>query len=55
MYVVCKDHLYEAIDDFVDVYEMPPDLYRLGEVTFTDWAQPSYCDMCSNPPVYLVV
>ena len=26
MYVVCPHHLDEAIDEFVEVYEMPPDL-----------------------------
>lgn len=55
MYVVCSQHLDQAIDEFVEVYEMPPDLYKLEMVSFTDWTCPSTCDFCSNPPVYLVV
>lgn len=55
MYVVCDEHLEEAIDKFVDVYEMPPDLYLLEKVFFTDWTAPKRCDMCDRPPKYLVV
>ena len=31
MYVVCPEHLDQAIDEFVEVYEMPPDLYTPGQ------------------------
>lgn len=55
MYVVCADHLEEAIDEFVDIYETPPDLYELERVSFTDWSVPSHCTFCKKPPVYLVV
>jgi len=55
MYVVCPEHLDQAIDDFVDIYEMPPDLYLLEKVSFTDWTAPHRCDFCEQPPVYLVV
>jgi CxxH/CxxC protein (TIGR04129 family) len=55
VYVVCSKHLEEAIDEFVEIYEMPPDIYRLGEVSFTDWTAPSTCDFCDAPPKYLVV
>ncbi|WZL73076.1 CxxH/CxxC protein [Clostridiaceae bacterium 35-E11] len=55
MYVVCAEHLTEAIDEFVEVYEQPPDLYELDKVTFTDWTSPHTCDFCDIPPKYLVV
>ncbi|MGI6365691.1 MAG: CxxH/CxxC protein [Bacillota bacterium] len=55
MYVVCPHHLDEAIDEFVEVYEMPPDLYLLDKVSFSDWSAPRHCDFCGRAPVYLVV
>ncbi|MBO8168588.1 MAG: CxxH/CxxC protein [Thermoanaerobacteraceae bacterium] len=55
MYVVCAEHLDRAIDEFVEVYESPPDLYILDEVSFTDWITPSTCDFCDRAPHYLVV
>lgn len=55
MYVVCREHLDDAIEEFVEVYEQPPDLYELDKVTFTDWTQPSRCSFCNKPPRYLVV
>lgn len=55
MYVVCADHLEQAIDEFVEVYETPPDLYELDAVSLTDWSAPSHCTFCSNAPVFLVV
>ncbi|MTI93932.1 MAG: CxxH/CxxC protein [Firmicutes bacterium] len=55
MYVVCSQHLDQAIDEFVEVYESPPDLYLLEKVSFTDWTTPRHCDLCSQPPEYLVV
>ncbi|MGB9780824.1 CxxH/CxxC protein [Caldanaerobacter sp.] len=55
MYVVCEKHLEDAIEEFVEVYEQPPDIYRLDEVSFTDWLVPHKCDFCDEPPKYLVV
>ncbi|HHY36199.1 MAG TPA: CxxH/CxxC protein [Firmicutes bacterium] len=55
MYCVCAEHLDQAIDEFVEVYEMPPDIYRLNQVSFTAWEAPATCNFCSRPPQYLVV
>lgn len=55
MYVVCREHLERAIDEFVEIYEMPPDIYKLDQVSFTDWDVPSKCNFCDKPPGYLVV
>jgi CxxH/CxxC protein (TIGR04129 family) len=55
VYVVCEEHLERALDEFVEIYEMPPDLYELESVSTTDWAAPSCCTFCSKPPKYLVV
>ncbi len=55
MYVVCEQHLERALDDFVEVYGSPPDLYLLDKVSFTDWISPASCDFCHLPPKYLVV
>ena len=55
MYVVCGEHLEEAIEDFVEIYEQPPDIYELEKISFTDWMAPKDCDLCSKIPKYLVV
>ena len=55
MYVVCIEHLEQAIDEFVDVSEAPPDLYELDNVSLTDWSTPSHCTFCDRAPRYLVV
>lgn len=55
MYVVCNEHLENAIEEFVDVYEQPPDLYELEVVKFTEWSAPKTCDFCDRVPRYLVV
>jgi len=55
MYVVCNQHLEDAIEEFVDTYEQPPDLYELEAVSFTDWMAPSTCHYCDHMPKYLVV
>ena len=55
MYVVCDEHIEEAIDEFVEIYEMPPDIYFLDKVSFTDWIAPQRCDKCDVSPKYLIV
>jgi len=55
VYVVCNEHIERAIDEFVEVYESPPDIYVLKDLNFTDWTAPSHCDFCSAAPIYLVV
>lgn len=55
MYVVCKEHLEQAIDEFIELYESPPDLYLLEQIHFSDWVAPKCCDFCSGAPIYLVV
>ena len=55
MYVVCNEHLEDAIEEFVEVFEQPPDIYELEKVSFTDWASPHNCNYCERPPKYLVL
>lgn len=55
MFVVCKEHLELAIDQFVDEYEDAPDIYKLEEVRFTAWENPAKCEYCSEYPIFLVV
>jgi CxxH/CxxC protein (TIGR04129 family) len=55
MYVVCEAHIEMALDDFVDEFEMAPDVYRLADVSFTGWQSPSHCEYCGRQPVYLIV
>lgn len=55
MFVVCEEHLDEAIDDFLEEFEEPPDLYNLEDVTFTRWTAPPTCQFCDRAPKYLVV
>ncbi|AFS79819.1 CxxH/CxxC protein, BA_5709 family [Gottschalkia acidurici 9a] len=55
MYVVCNEHLEDALDEFVDDYEQSPDIYELDKVSFTDWSSPHKCDYCNDPPRFLVV
>lgn len=55
VYVVCKDHLDEAIEEFLDAYEASPDIHRLKDITFTEWTAPPVCHFCSRAPEFLVV
>ncbi|MEW6724161.1 MAG: CxxH/CxxC protein [Bacillota bacterium] len=56
MYVVCKEHLEEAIDAFLEVYEdQAPDIYLLADLYFSEWTAPCTCEFCDKPPKYLVV
>jgi CxxH/CxxC protein (TIGR04129 family) len=55
MYVVCKEHLDIAIDEFVDEFEDAPDLVDLTETRFSAWEPPAHCDFCKDPPRFLVV
>ena len=55
MYVICEQHLEQAIDEFIDEYECSPDVYVLTEVHFKAWTQPAMCDKCQTEPKYLVI
>lgn len=55
MYVVCNEHLEDAIENFLETYEQTPDIYELEKVSFTDWDSPHSCNYCERPPKYLVV
>ncbi len=55
MYVVCADHLEEAIDEFLEEFGVPPDLYELEDLSCTDWTAPEQCQFCERVPEYLVV
>lgn len=55
MYVVCKEHLELAIDQFVDEYEDAPDIVDLEKVRFSAWEPPSHCEQCQEPGRFLVV
>lgn len=55
MFVVCIDHLEDAIDQFIDEYEEAPDVYKLKDVRFTAWENPAHCEYCQQYPTYLVV
>ncbi len=55
MFVVCRNHVEQAIDEFIDMHETPPDVYRLDSVSFTDWTVPKQCDRCGEAPEFLVV
>ena len=55
MFVVCYKHLEDAIDEFIEVYEQPPDLYELEKTSFGEWTKPNYCDFCEEQPKYLIV
>ncbi|KAB3532174.1 CxxH/CxxC protein [Alkaliphilus serpentinus] len=55
MFVVCNKHLEDAIEEFIEVYEQPPDIYELEKTSFTEWTAPAKCHCCDEPPKYLVV
>jgi CxxH/CxxC protein (TIGR04129 family) len=55
MYVVCKDHLEIAIDEFVDEYEEAPDIVDLEKVQFPRWEPPEHCEHCKEDARFLVV
>jgi CxxH/CxxC protein (TIGR04129 family) len=55
MYVVCKEHLELAIDQFVDEYEDAPDIVDLEAVHFSAWERPDHCERCAEQARFLVV
>lgn len=55
MYVVCKEHVEIAIENFVDEYEDAPDVVDLKETEFSDWDPPVKCAECEKHAEYLVV
>lgn len=55
MFVVCEEHLDQAMDDFVEEYGASPDVHRLDEVKFTAWTAPETCQFCSARPRFLVI
>lgn len=55
MFVVCGDHLEDAIDEFLEAYGEAPDVYQLAATSFTAWTPPAKCQFCEDGPVYLVV
>ncbi|MCU6791937.1 MULTISPECIES: CxxH/CxxC protein [Paenibacillus] len=55
MFVVCKEHLELAIDQFVDEYEDAPDIVDIQEVSFTAWKPPVHCERCAEQARFLVV
>ena len=55
MYVVCMEHIEDAIDEFVVEYEQSPDIHALDKVSFTDWTSPEKCEFCDKNHRFLVV
>lgn len=55
MFIVCSEHLEQAIDEFVEAYESSPDIHLLSDITFTEWTAPHSCEFCTQLPKYLVV
>jgi CxxH/CxxC protein (TIGR04129 family) len=55
VFVVCAEHLEEAMDRFVEEYDAPPDIHLLSEISFTAWTAPSVCEYCKEAPKYLVI
>ncbi len=55
MYVVCKEHIEIAIDEFLDEYLQVPDLYQLESTIFTGWTPPEKCQFCDACSQYLVI
>ncbi len=55
VYVVCMEHIEDAIDEFVVEFEQSPDIYELGKISFTDWESPDKCEFCEKKPRFLVV
>jgi len=55
MYCVCKTHIENALDRFVDEYEDAPDVVDLKETQFADWDPPRKCDLCEDAAAFLVV
>ncbi|MDT9725267.1 CxxH/CxxC protein [Xylanibacillus composti] len=55
MYVVCREHLELAIEQFLDEYEEAPDVVDLEDTHFAAWDPPKQCERCDKPGQYLVV
>ncbi|CAJ1317312.1 CxxH/CxxC protein [Paenibacillus sp. PK4536] len=55
MYVVCKEHIEKALEEFVDELEEAPDVVDLKETEFSDWDPPAKCSYCEQHAEFLVV
>lgn len=55
MYVVCREHVDMAIDEFIEEYLQVPDLYLLKELYFSRWKPGNKCEFCNSSPEYLVI
>jgi CxxH/CxxC protein (TIGR04129 family) len=55
MYIVCEEHLDQAIDEFVESCGESPDLYLLEEISFSSWSAPTTCQFCEQKSKYLVL
>lgn len=55
MFVVCAEHLEQAMDDFVEEYGASPDIHRLDKIKFTDWTAPEKCQFCEAAACFLVI
>lgn len=53
MFAACAEHIEQVIDEYVDRYEISPDLTRL-DAAAPGPAVPTNCLFCSRPPVYLL-
>lgn len=51
MYFACAEHIEQAIDEFVEQYEVSPDLSRIeGDAVATDTSV--HCLLCASPAIY---
>lgn len=51
MYFACAEHIEQAIDEFVEQYEVSPDLNRI-ESTVTETGILAHCRFCARLPSY---
>lgn len=55
MFVVCKEHIEDAIDEFLVDYEESPDIFTLEYIKQIDFKIPETCHFCEKKPRFLVI
>lgn len=48
MFVVCKEHIEDAIDEFLVDYEESPDIFTLEYIKQIDFKIPETCHFCEK-------
>lgn len=55
MFVVCIEHIEDAIDEFLVEYEESPDIHQIEDIKQIYFKVPDKCQFCNEKPEFLVI